>query len=51
MKANKITQLSDIEHVLQRSGIYIGSTVPTACSTFVLLIKMKREFEYKEIVI
>lgn len=49
MKANKITQLSDIEHVLQRSGIYIGSTVPTACSTFVFN-KNDEKFEYKEIV-
>ena len=36
MKDNKITQLTDIEHVLKRSGIYVGSIVPTKCSTFIL---------------
>ena len=48
MKENKITQLSDIEHVIKRSGIYIGSITPTKCSTFILN-KKTETFEYKEI--
>ena len=48
MKENKIVQLSDIQHVLQRSGIYVGSIVPTKCSTFILN-EEDETFEYKEI--
>jgi len=48
MKENKIEQLSDIEHCLKRPGIYVGSTVPTKCSTFVL-DKKSEKFTYKEI--
>ena len=47
MKENKIEQLSDIEHVLKRAGLYIGSIVPTKCSTYVL--DENEHFEYKEI--
>ena len=28
IKENKISQISDVEHVILRSGIYIGSTEP-----------------------
>lgn len=48
MKENKIQQLTDIEHVILRPGIYIGSVVPTKCSTFVL-DKKTEKFTYKEI--
>ena len=48
MKENKIEQLSDIEHVLKRSGIYVGSIVPTKVSTFIL-DKKSEHFEYKEV--
>ena len=48
MKENKITQLNDIDHVLLRPGIYIGSIVPTKCSTFVL-DKKSEKFSYQEI--
>lgn len=48
MKENKITQLDDVSHVLLRPGIYIGSVVPTKCSTFVL-DKKSEKFSYQEI--
>ena len=48
IKENKITQLTDREHCLLRSGTYIGSTSLTKCSTFILNKKTEK-FEYKEI--
>ena len=48
MKENKIEQLTDVQHVILRPGIYIGSVVPTKCSTFVL-DKKTEKFTYKEI--
>ena len=33
MKQNKITQLTDIEQVLLRSGQYVGSINKTKCET------------------
>lgn len=48
IKENKITQLSDREHVLLRPGQYIGASVLTKCSTFILNKKTEK-FEYKEI--
>lgn len=47
MKQNKITQLTDIEHVLLRSGQYVGSINKTKCETF-LLNRKTEIFEYKE---
>lgn len=48
MKENKIEQLTDIQHVILRPQIYIGSVVPTKVSTFIL-DKTSEKFEYKEI--
>lgn len=47
-KENVIEQLSDVEHVLRRPGIYVGSVTSTKCSTFVL-DKKTEKFTYKEI--
>jgi DNA gyrase/topoisomerase IV subunit B len=48
IKENVIKQLSDKEHVLLRPGQYIGASVLTKCSTFILN-KETEKFEYKEI--
>lgn len=48
IKENKITQLTDREHCLLRPGQYIGASVLTKCSTFILNKNTER-FEYKEI--
>ena len=48
IKENKITQLTDREHCLLRPGQYIGASVLTKCSTFILNKKTEK-FEYKEI--
>lgn len=48
IKENKITQLNDREHCLLRPGQYIGASVLTKCSTFIL-DKNTEKFEYKEI--
>jgi DNA topoisomerase-2 len=48
IKENKITQLSDIEHVLLRPGQYVGSVNKTKCNTF-LLNKKTEQFEYTEV--
>lgn len=47
IKENKISQISDVEHVILRSGIYIGSTEPVHASTFFYNEKSGM-FEYKE---
>lgn len=48
MKENKIEQLTDIEHCLQRPNIYIGAITPTKVSTFILE-KKSQKFSYEEI--
>ena len=48
MKENRITQLSDIQHVILRPGQYIGAITKTKCETY-LLNKETEHFEYKEI--
>lgn len=48
MKENTIRQLTDIQHVIMRPGIYIGSTVQTKVPTFVL-DESSEKFEYREI--
>ena len=48
MRENKITQLSDVQHVILRPGQYIGSVTKTKCNTF-LINKETELFEYKEV--
>jgi len=47
IKENKIKQLTDIEHVILRPQIYLGSVAKTKSETF-LLNKETEQFEYKE---
>lgn len=48
LKENKIEQLTDIEHVVRRPNLYIGSIVSTKVNTFILDPKTEK-FSYKEI--
>lgn len=47
MKKNVITQLNDVQHLLLRPGIYIGSIQPVESKTYFYNEK-EQKFEYKE---
>ena len=48
IKENVIEQLTDTEHILRRSGMYLGATVPTKYTTFIL-DKSTDKFVYQEV--
>lgn len=47
MRENIITQLSSVEHVLKRTGLYLGSIQPVISKTYFYNEK-EQKFEYKE---
>lgn len=47
MKKNEIKQLTDVQHILQRSGIYLGSIQPVEQKGY-FYNEVENKFEYKD---